>query len=112
MAFPSFTALSGLQSFVRGVLANWLVCIAVWCAAAASSLPGKVLGLYIPILTFVAIGLEHSVANMFLIPMVRPPPLSTTFCSALIVGLVLPFPFKGAYLPRRYPDSPSFLYDS
>jgi formate/nitrite transporter FocA (FNT family) len=41
----------------------------VWNAGAASSLPGKVLGIWPPIAAFVAIGLEHSVANMFLIPL-------------------------------------------
>jgi len=57
------------QAFIRAVLANWLVCVAVWNAGAASSLPGKVLGIWPPISAFVAIGLEHSVANMFLIPL-------------------------------------------
>lgn len=63
------TSLSFGQAFVRGILANWLVCIAIWFATSASSVPGKVLGAYFPILTFVGIGLEHSVANMFFIPM-------------------------------------------
>lgn len=53
-----------LQCFIRAVLANWLVCVAVWNAGSASSLPGKVLGIWPPIAAFVAIGLEHSVANM------------------------------------------------
>jgi formate transporter len=51
------------------VLANWLVCIAVWQAASAASLPGKALAVWLPISAFVAIGLEHSVANMFFIPL-------------------------------------------
>ena len=59
------------QAFVRGILANWLVCIALWMATSSSSLPGKILGAYFPILTFVGIGFEHSVANMFFIPMAR-----------------------------------------
>jgi formate/nitrite transporter FocA (FNT family) len=54
---------------VRAILANWLVCVAVWCAGAAQSLPGKIMGLWPPIAAFVAIGLEHSVANMFIIPL-------------------------------------------
>lgn len=57
------------QAFIRAVMANWLVCVAVWNAGAAQSLPGKVLGIWPPIAAFVAIGLEHSVANMFLIPL-------------------------------------------
>jgi len=59
---------------VRGILANWLVCIALWMATSSSSLPGKILGAYFPILTFVGIGFEHSVANMFFIPMARSSP--------------------------------------
>lgn len=63
------SSLTWSQAFIRAVLANWLVCVAVWCAGSASSLPGRILGLWPPICAFVAIGLEHSVANMFLIPM-------------------------------------------
>jgi len=59
---------------VRGILANWLVCIALCMATSSSSLPGKILGAYFPILTFVGIGFEHSVANMFFIPMARSSP--------------------------------------
>eukprot|EP00878_Enallax_costatus_P000295 GHUV01000368.1.p1 GENE.GHUV01000368.1~~GHUV01000368.1.p1 ORF type:complete len:332 (+),score=109.93 GHUV01000368.1:119-1114(+) len=73
-AYPVKTALYKAtlpwhQAFIRAILANWLVCVAVWNAGAASSLPGKVLGIWPPIASFVAIGLEHSVANMFLIPL-------------------------------------------
>jgi formate transporter len=63
--YPSHTL---AQAFLRAILANWLVCIAVWNASSATTLPGKILGLWPPIMTFVAIGLEHSVANMFFIP--------------------------------------------
>jgi len=49
-----------VQAFARGVLANWLVCIAVWQAGAAASLPGKALGAWFPVSAFVALGLEHS----------------------------------------------------
>lgn len=63
------TSLTFTQAFVRGVLCNWLVCIAIWQASAASTLPGKVLGVWFPISAFVALGLEHSVANMFIIPL-------------------------------------------
>ncbi|GIL76707.1 hypothetical protein Vretimale_8821, partial [Volvox reticuliferus] len=53
------------QALVRGVLCNWLVCSAVWMASAAASLPGKMLAAYLPVMAFIALGLEHSVANMF-----------------------------------------------
>jgi len=53
--------------FAKGVLCNWLVCLAVWMAMASATIPGKLLSIFIPISTFVTLGFEHSVANMFLI---------------------------------------------
>ena len=52
----------------KGVLCNWLVCLAVWGTMATTSVAGKILAIFWPITTFVALGFEHSVANMFLIP--------------------------------------------
>lgn len=56
-------------AFLRGILCNWLVCLAVWMATAADDVTGKILGAMIPVTVFVASGFEHSVANMFFIPM-------------------------------------------
>jgi formate/nitrite transporter len=53
---------------VRGILCNWLVCLAVFMATAARDIPGKLLACYVPIMAFVASGFEHSVANMYFIP--------------------------------------------
>ncbi len=53
---------------VSGVLANMLVCLAVWMAAGAKSAVDKVAVIVPPITAFVALGLEHSVANMSLLP--------------------------------------------
>jgi formate/nitrite transporter len=55
-------------AFIRGVFCNWLVCLAVFMATAARDIPGKILACYVPIMTFVASGFEHSVANMYFIP--------------------------------------------
>jgi formate/nitrite transporter len=55
-------------AFVRGVLCNWLVCLAVFMATSARDVTGKLLACYVPIMTFVASGFEHSVANMYFIP--------------------------------------------
>mmetsp|Transcript_46638 Transcript_46638/g.99577 ORF Transcript_46638/g.99577 Transcript_46638/m.99577 type:complete len:380 (-) Transcript_46638:89-1228(-) len=55
-------------AFAKGILCNWLVCLAVWGALASPSISGKVLAIFWPIATFVALGFEHCVANMFLIP--------------------------------------------
>lgn len=54
--------------FFRGILANWLVCLAVWIAAGAKDFASKILGMYLPIMGFVAANLEHSIANMFFVP--------------------------------------------
>ena len=56
------------EAFLRGVLCNVLVCLAVWLCFAARTVPGKVFAIIAPISAFVALGLEHSVANMYLIP--------------------------------------------
>ncbi len=56
-------------AFVRGILCNWLVCMAVYMASGCASLAGKMVAVWFPISAFVALGLDHSVANMFIIPM-------------------------------------------
>jgi formate/nitrite transporter len=61
-------ALGPLQAFVRGILCNTLVCLAIWMCFAAYTVTGKVLAILFPITAFVALGFEHSVANMYLIP--------------------------------------------
>jgi formate/nitrite transporter len=57
------------QAFCRAICCNWLVCLAVWLAFAAKDVVGKIFGIFFPIMAFVASGFEHSVANMFFIPM-------------------------------------------
>ncbi|MDF1579577.1 MAG: formate/nitrite transporter family protein [Desulfuromonadales bacterium] len=55
-------------ALIRGILCNWLVCLAIFMAVAARDIGGKMLACYVPIMAFVASGFEHSVANMYLIP--------------------------------------------
>jgi formate/nitrite transporter len=57
------------DALLRGIGCNWLVCLAVWLAIASDDIVGKILGIWFPIMAFVAIGFEHSVANMFFIPL-------------------------------------------
>ncbi|GAA4529758.1 formate transporter FocA [Brachybacterium paraconglomeratum] len=57
------------QAFFLGILANLAVCLAVWVATAGKTVTDKVLGVAGPIALFVATGFEHSVANMFMLPM-------------------------------------------
>lgn len=53
----------------KGILCNWLVCLAVWQANAAQDITGKFVGIWLPISAFVAMGLEHCIANQFVIPL-------------------------------------------
>lgn len=61
-------ALPPMEAFMRGVLCNALVCLAVWLTFAARTAMGKILAILWPISAFVLLGLEHSIANMYLIP--------------------------------------------
>jgi formate transporter len=54
-------------TMASGVLANVLVCLAVWLAYAGHTVTQKVFGLLLPVAAFVAAGLEHSIANMYLL---------------------------------------------
>jgi len=62
------TALDFGEALWRGIGCNWLVCLAVWMALAARQIIGKIFAIFFPIMAFVAIGFEHSVANMYFIP--------------------------------------------
>ena len=57
-----------MQAIVLGILCNILVCLAVWLCYSARSVTDKILAVLFPITAFVALGFEHSVANMYLIP--------------------------------------------
>ncbi|KLI97869.1 formate/nitrite transporter family protein [Luteimonas sp. FCS-9] len=63
------TAKPAATIVASGVLANILVCLAVWMAAGAKTAVDKVAVIVPPIAAFVALGLEHSVANMSLLPL-------------------------------------------
>lgn len=56
------------EALIRGVLCNFLVCIAVWMAFSAETVSGKIMAVFFPIMAFVLCGFEHSVANMFYVP--------------------------------------------
>ncbi|MGZ5071658.1 MAG: formate/nitrite transporter family protein [Usitatibacter sp.] len=63
------TSLSTLHAFFSGVMCNVLVCTAVWVALAGRSVTDKLLAIVLPISAFVAAGFEHSIANMYVIPL-------------------------------------------
>ena len=53
--------------FTKGILCNFLVCLAVYCAIQADSTIGKIFSAYFPVMLFVLCGFEHSIANMYFI---------------------------------------------
>ncbi len=55
-------------AFARGVLCNALVCLAVWLTLGGRTVTDKVLAVMLPVAAFVAMGLEHSIANWFFLP--------------------------------------------
>ena len=57
-----------LTLFLRGVLCNWMVSTGVVAAMMSTSVSGKVIAMWMPILVFFYMGFEHSIVNMFLFP--------------------------------------------
>jgi len=62
-------AMPWFEAFVRAVLCNALVCLAIWLSMSAHRVTGKILAIIFPIAAFVALGFEHSVANMYFLPL-------------------------------------------
>jgi formate/nitrite transporter len=62
-------ALPFAEAFFKAVLCNILVCLAVWLTLACRSIADKIVAILFPISAFVAAGFEHSVANMYFIPL-------------------------------------------
>ena len=84
------SALPAQVAFFKGVLCNVLVCMAVWMAAAGRSVVDKAVAIVPPIAAFVALGLEHSIANMFFFPlaMLLDPGRAGGIAAAMIANLV------------------------
>lgn len=61
--------LSFTSALTRGILCNALVCLAIWLCFSARTVVGKIFAILFPITAFVAAGFEHSIANMYFIPM-------------------------------------------
>ncbi len=53
---------------IKGIGANWLVCLGTWMGYAGKDVMSKSIGIWIPVMLFVTLGYEHSIANMFFIP--------------------------------------------
>ncbi len=80
-------ALDPVSAVARGILCNVLVCLAVWLCMGARSVADKILAILFPISAFVACGLEHSVANMFFLPV----------GIVLAAGSAIPLSVSGAF---------------
>jgi len=66
--YAAFGAAGLVTVFVKGILCNWMVCLAVVLAMTTSSTVGKIAAAWMPVFIFFAQGFEHSVVNMFIIP--------------------------------------------
>ncbi|MBD0305371.1 MAG: formate/nitrite transporter family protein [Nitrospiraceae bacterium] len=114
--------LSGWELFVRGILCNWLVCLAVWMAGRLSSETARLIAISWCLLAFVGSGYEHSIANQSLLSMALflPHPDTVTWTGFLYNQLwVLPgnviggslcvgvlYWLAGAPLALRHAESP------
>lgn len=58
-----------VQIFCRAIGANWLVCFAVYASISSREIASKILAIWFPTFTFVALGLDHVIANMYFIPL-------------------------------------------
>jgi formate/nitrite transporter len=63
------TKITWFAALIRGIGCNWLVCLAVYLGLTSDDVVGKIIGLWFPVMAFVAIGFEHCIANMFFLPL-------------------------------------------
>ena len=56
------------RAFVSAIACNWMVCMGIWFYFGAKQTSGRILAIWFPVMIFVLIGLQHFVANMFIIP--------------------------------------------
>ncbi|MDB2449045.1 formate/nitrite transporter family protein [bacterium] len=68
VGYAEFGAAGWFTIFIRGMLCNWMVSLGVVGAMVSTSVSGKVIAMWMPIMLFFFMGFEHSVVNMFLFP--------------------------------------------
>lgn len=68
LAYKTAGSAGLLIVFVKAILCNWMVTMGVVMGYVSTSTTGKIVALWLPVFTFFALGLEHSVVNMFVIP--------------------------------------------
>ena len=79
-----------LTAFARGILANWLVCLAVWCSFRTTSDVAKLIMVFWCLFAFIGAGFEHSVANMTLLALALFQPHAETLTWIGYVGNLVP----------------------
>lgn len=68
IGYAAFGMAGMVTVFVKAILCNWMVCLAIVAAMTSSSTVGKIVAAWMPVFIFFAQGFEHSVVNMFMIP--------------------------------------------
>ena len=81
-------SMSWLTVFIKGIGANWCVCLAVWLALSGKTFFEKALGCWLPVMAFVVLGYEHSIANMFFIPLGMMEGAAISAAEAIWVNLI------------------------
>ncbi|MCM1137750.1 MAG: formate/nitrite transporter family protein [Duncaniella sp.] len=81
-------AMPWIVVLIKGIGANWCVCLAVWLALSGKTFFEKALGCWIPVMAFVALGYEHSIANMFFIPLGMMEGADISVGTAIIANLI------------------------
>ncbi len=82
------TSLSFQAAFLRGILCNILVVLAVWTATASLDIVSRILSIWFPVMLFILSSFEHSIANMFLLPLAKFSGLATTWSHIWISNLI------------------------
>ena len=77
-----------VKVFIKGIGANWLVCLGMFMGYAAKDIAGKCIGIWIPVMLFVTLGYEHSIANMFFIPAAIYSGADITWCNFILQNLI------------------------
>jgi formate/nitrite transporter len=75
-------------TFTKGILANLLVCTASWLGYSAKDTLGRMFGIWLPVMAFVTMGMEHSIANMFFIPAAMLAGLDVTWGHFITANLI------------------------
>ncbi|MDH8701359.1 formate/nitrite transporter [Dysgonomonadaceae bacterium PH5-43] len=77
-----------LPVFVKGIGANWLVCLGMFMGYSAKDIIGKCIAIWIPVMLFVTLGYEHSIANMFFIPAAIYSGAEILWCDFIVQNLI------------------------